>query len=153
MKRWLVFVSLAVALFCLAYPIYVIRPFRQQGSRELAIALQVMEWRLPIGILCSLVAIAVTAFYWRRSGRTLVLTATVLTIACAALSRVNIYEQMFHPLGEPAFLPIGEVTLAADEKVLAVNLNRTARAYPVRGISYHHVVNDTVDGVPIVATY
>jgi hypothetical protein len=28
-----------------------------------------------------------------------------------------------------------------------------ARAYPIRSISYHHVVNDTVGGVPIVATY
>ena len=153
MRRWLVFLCLAVALFCLAFPVYVIRPFRHQGATELAVALQVMEWRLPVGILCSLIAITATLMNWRRSGRIVLLTATVLTIACAALSRVNVYELMFHPLGEPSFLPIREVNLAADEKVLAVNLNRTARAYPVRGISYHHIVNDTVNGIPIVATY
>jgi len=28
-----------------------------------------------------------------------------------------------------------------------------ARAYPIRNISYYHIVNDLVDGVPIVATY
>jgi hypothetical protein len=28
-----------------------------------------------------------------------------------------------------------------------------ARAYPVRALAYHHVVNDIVAGEPIVATY
>ena len=31
--------------------------------------------------------------------------------------------------------------------------NKSARAYPIRSLSYHHVLNDMLDGVPIVATY
>jgi hypothetical protein len=37
--------------------------------------------------------------------------------------------------------------------VLAVNLNGEAAAYPIRLMAYHHVVQDTVGGTPIVATY
>jgi hypothetical protein len=42
--RWiLVLACLAVSLFCVAYPIYVTRPFRAQGARELMAALAVMH--------------------------------------------------------------------------------------------------------------
>ncbi len=34
----------AVAFGCVAYPMYVIRPFRAQGSTELAVALVVRAW-------------------------------------------------------------------------------------------------------------
>ena len=37
--------------------------------------------------------------------------------------------------------------------VLAVRVGDDAVAYPVRQMAYHHVVQDTVGGVPIVATY
>jgi hypothetical protein len=73
--------------------------------------------------------------------------------ALAALSRVNVYELMFHPLGSPAFESAGESRLDKDEKVIAIEVNGAARAYPIRGMSYHHIVNDMVGGVPIVATY
>jgi hypothetical protein len=34
-----------------------------------------------------------------------------------------------------------------------VKLGGESRAYPVRMMAYHHIVNDVVGGVPIVATY
>ena len=37
--------------------------------------------------------------------------------------------------------------------VLAVSVGRDARAYPIRNISYHHVVDDVVGGSAIVVTY
>ena len=40
-----------------------------------------------------------------------------------------------------------------DDKVLAVTLGQEARAYPIRTMGYHHIVNDTVNGVPIAVTY
>jgi hypothetical protein len=37
--------------------------------------------------------------------------------------------------------------------VLAVKLDGMARAYPIRSMGYHHVINDVVGQEPIVATY
>jgi hypothetical protein len=37
--------------------------------------------------------------------------------------------------------------------VLAVEIGGESVAYPVRLMAYHHLVGDTVGGVPIVATY
>ncbi len=60
---------------------------------------------------------------------------------------------MFHPIGEPSFQAAAQTKLDGAEKLIAVNLGGVARAYPIRSVSYHHVVNDVVGGVPIVATY
>ncbi len=151
---WLCF---AAALFCLAYPVYVIRPFRHQGAVELAAALRVMEWRGVVSALCAACAVVSVMVYWRvgvgRWRRIGVLAATVLATAFAALTHINVYEKMFHPIDAPAFDTLASAHLDPEEKVLAVHLGGGARAYPVRAIAYHHIVNDSVDGVPIVATY
>jgi hypothetical protein len=61
---------------------------------------------------------------------------------------------MFNPLPEPAYTSAKEATFLADtDMVLAVELNGEAVAYPVRQLGYHHIVQDTVGGVPIMATY
>lgn len=150
-------VCLGVSLFCLAYPIYVIRPFRHQGVRELAAALVILRFRPVAAVLCTGIAVLAAALYWRAQSRTLWRMVAVLGAACvclfAGLSRVNVYEIMFHPTGPPAFVPAAEMTLDGDEKVIAVKVGGSARAYPIRSISYHHIVNDIVGGLPIVATY
>jgi len=157
-KHWLVIVaSLLVSLFCLAYPIYVIRPFRHQGVTELSLALLVMRFRPILTTACVALAILTAVRYWRvqprRWLRAGAVAGVVGVVAFTALSRVNVYELMFHPLGAPAFESAGESKLDKNEKVVAIQVNGTARAYPIRGMSYHHIVNDMVSGVPIVATY
>jgi len=141
--------ALILSLFCLIYPVYVIRPFRYQGPRELAVALAVMRYRPLAMLLSALLAVAVAAV----CRRVLTVLAAVAVCLVAGLSRINVYELMFHPLDRPAFQPAAQSKLDGDEKVLAVSIGGKARAYPIRGMSYHHVVNDVVGGVPIVATY
>jgi len=148
---------LVVSLFCLLYPVYVIRPFRAQGVRELADALLVLRFR-PLVMVASVVfAMAAVIRYWalqprrwRRAGAVLGASGVC---AFAVLSRVNIYELMFHPLGAPAFVSAADSRLDKDEKVIAIQVSGVSRAYPIRSISYHHIVNDVVDGVPVAATY
>jgi hypothetical protein len=43
--------------------------------------------------------------------------------------------------------------LRDDDMVLGMEANAESAAYPVRQMAYHHLVNDTVGGVPVVATY
>jgi hypothetical protein len=121
------------------------------------IALAVLRYRPFVEILCALSAIATLIWYWTRESRWLRRTASAIAViavaAVAVLSRVNIYEIMFKPFDRPAFSSADQVKLDGDEKVIAVSLGQEARAYPIRIISYHHVINDLVNGVPIVATY
>jgi len=148
---------LALSLVCVAYPVYVIRPFRSQGARELMIALMVMRFRLAATIISAAVAVTALAVYWRRQParwpRALATAAAVLVCVLAALARVNIYELMFHPDTHPSFRAASQMKLDNDERVIAVRIGDMARAYPVRDIAYHHVINDVLDQAAIVATY
>lgn len=58
------------------------------------------------------------------------------------------------PLEDPAFEPAGEVDwLAEVEPVLALEINGDARAYPLRIMTWHELVNGTVGGVPVTVSY
>ena len=37
--------------------------------------------------------------------------------------------------------------------IMAVTLNGESRAYPIREMGYHHIVNDRLNGLPMVVTY
>jgi hypothetical protein len=148
---------LTVTLFCLIYPVYVIRPFRGQGTHELTAALLVVRYRPVVAAACVLLSLFAAARYWRlqspRWRRIGAAIGAAAVLVLTALSRVNVYELMFHPMGAPAFEPAAESRLDKDEMVVAVRANTVSRAYPIRSMSYHHIVNDTVGGVPIAATY
>lgn len=148
---------LAVSLICVVYPMYVIWPFRAQGARELAIALAVLQWRSAATLISAAGALAAVVLYWRaqprRWRRAFAMAGAGLVCVLAALARVNIYELMFHPDARPSFAAASRMKLDKDEKVIAVKIGDAARAYPIRNISYHHVINDVLDEVAIVATY
>jgi hypothetical protein len=144
----------AVSLFCVIYPIYVIRPFRAQGARELAVALIVSRFRPALTVLSALVAVwAVIAYRGRWWRRTLAGVAAIFVCGLAALARVNVYELMFHPDDHPAFAAASGVKIDKDDKLIVVKVNGSARAYPIRTMGYHHIVNDVVGGTALAATY
>jgi hypothetical protein len=148
---------LTLSLLCVIYPIYVIRPFRAQGARELAIALVVMRFRSAATLISCAAALAALVLYWRaqprRWRRAFATAGAAFVCVLAALARVNVYELMFHPDDHPSFDAASHVKLDKDEKVIAIKIGPAARAYPIRNISYHHVINDVLDKVAIVATY
>ena len=108
--RWLVVVlaCLAVSLFAVAYPLYVIRPFRAQGARELMVALAVSRFGPLITAVSAFAAVAAAIAYWRTQApglrRISVAASAMLVCVLAVLARANVYEQlMFHAVEHPAF--------------------------------------------------
>ncbi len=153
---WLI-VCVLSSFFLLAYPFYVIRPFRYQGPRELAAALMVMRFRPFLAIAFVLAASTLLVFSWRQVPgiwrKVAISICALLVLILGALSRVNVYERMFHPLDHANFSAASQAKLEGDEEVIAVRVGRVARVYPIRSMSYHHIVNDVLGGLPIVATY
>ena len=57
-------------------------------------------------------------------------------------------------LFSPVMVPAGEASfLDAGDRVLGVNLGGEARAYPLRILSWHELVNDTVGGDPLLVSW
>jgi hypothetical protein len=157
LPRLLAFVCALVSLACFAVPMYVIRPFRHQGATELSVALFFKQIGPALSIVCAIVALAAVVLGWsklrRWPSRAALIVALLIAVGGAYMTRVNIYEHMFHPLGTPQFESAKDSHVDKDDMVIAVRLNGVARAYPIREMAYHHVVNDTVAGEPIVSTY
>lgn len=57
-------------------------------------------------------------------------------------------------LDDPHFVDAAQATfLHGPDRVLGMNLNGIAKAYPIRILNYHEVVNDSFDGTPVTVTY
>lgn len=58
------------------------------------------------------------------------------------------------PIDDPSFLPVSEASgLDAKEPVMSVAIDGQARAYPLRIMIWHEIVNDILAGRPIAVTY
>lgn len=54
----------------------------------------------------------------------------------------------------PTFVDARAATyLTDDDLVLALQVGRSKRAYPVRLLNYHEIVNDTIEGKPVAITF
>jgi Protein of unknown function (DUF3179) len=162
--RWPLVVGLVcamVSVLSVMIPIHVIRPFRPENPTALAAALWIHQMGPWISGLFAGLLLAVTVWSWTRVRgtvrrvwfRSAMVSLCVVTILAAVLTHVNIFEKMFHPYDAPEFGSADSVPVDRDDRVLVVLLGGHARAYPIRTMGYHHIVNDTVGGVPIVVTY
>jgi hypothetical protein len=58
------------------------------------------------------------------------------------------------PIDNPQFQPASsQKDLAAKDPVVSIEINGDARAYPLRILIWHEIVNDTVGGKPVAVTY
>jgi Protein of unknown function (DUF3179) len=79
--------------------------------------------------------------------------AVTLSLVSAVMVRQNYFEWMFNPIKAAGFIPASEAKLSDKEMVMTVQVGSEQRAYPIVQMAYHHILNDTVGGVPIVVTY
>ena len=138
-------------------PLLTIQPFKAQTPEGVALAYTLRRWAPAGTLLAAAVVLALTVWLWRgasRWGRTGLLLAFLLLAAASGLARQNIFERMFAPLAATRQASAAEAGwVDPGDMVLAVDVGGEAVAYPVRQVSYHHVVQDVVGGVPIAATY
>jgi len=149
---------LVVCLAIVAVPMFLIQPFSPQTPSTMSLAFTLRQWS-PIVTLAGLVAgVFILVKLWRLSGRVLARIGGVVAVGVIALmawaARQNHFEWMFAPLPGPGFVRAAQADFVEPEDVvLTVSLEGGAVAFPVRQLAYHHVVEDSVGGVPIVATY
>jgi len=154
---WLTLLLFALAsLLLFLIPAFIIRPFTHQSARGLSLAIAVKRIA-PALTLVSLAAMALLAWrLWTASSKLLrasLVLALLLAAASAVMSRQNYFEWMFNPIAAAGFIPAADAHLSDKEMVMAVRIGPQARAYPILQMAYHHILNDTVNGEPIVVTY
>lgn len=156
---WLALSALVLlGLLMVLIPVWVIQPFKPQTGRGLELSYALRRWSPAFTLAASALALALVVWLWRGSARwwrkaaLLVVVAPLLAVTWFA--RQNHFEWMFNPLADPAYARAGEAGFVGEaDMVLAVENNGEAVAYPVRLMAYHHLVQDTVGGTHVVATY
>ena len=161
MKRLL---SLFLALLALLsvslvfIPAFLIRPFVPQSYTGLLISYRLRNLSSSFTLWLLVAALLPILFLWRKSSsrktKSFVVLAGSLLLAAAIFSRHNHFEWMFHPAPPAKFMEAAQSPHVKDsDMVLGVQIGSESRAYPVRMMAYHHLINDTIAGVPIVVTY
>jgi hypothetical protein len=156
---WLALVVVVcVVVAMVAVPVWVIQPFKPQTDRGLAVSYALRRWSPLLSLAAVIISSILVATLWRYSRRWFAKVVLVMlllpVIAAAWFARQNHFEWMFNPLASSAYAKAPDASFVGDEDmVLAVENQGEAAAYPVRLMAYHHVVEDTVGGTPIVATY
>jgi hypothetical protein len=154
---WLIFcVSAIVAIGFFFIPAFIIRPFTHQSARGLALAMALRHSAPLATLITAVVCIALALLLWESGNlrRKIVLSCVVvLVLFSAVMARLNYFEWMFHPVDSPQFEAEAASKLPGKEMILAVQYGTDARAYPIREMAYHHILNDVVQGVPIAVTY
>jgi hypothetical protein len=107
---------------------------------------------LAAALVCIVLLLALwsAANRWRKIVLALVM---VMVTFCAVMARLNYFEWMFHPVSSAQFETASASKLDKSEMILAVRYGDDARAYPIREMAYHHVLNDVVGSVPVAVTY
>lgn len=156
-KWWLLIALFVTATVVVFTPAFLIQPFRPQTESGVAVS-HLLKRVSPLVTIVLLAAVLVLlaklwrgARWWSRG--LAILAAAVMTLA-AWFARQNHFEWMFNPLPRPSYARVDAATFVDDKDlVLAVERNGEAAAFPIRQLAYHHLVHDTVGGVPLVVTY
>jgi hypothetical protein len=139
-------------------PAYLIRPFVSQNARGLTIAYflrSMSPWvTLGLGLVGGLLVLSLWQACRSRIARGGLSCVALVLLASAILSRQNHFEWMFRPMRSPGFAAVSKASHVNDsDMILGVRLAGEARAYPVRIMAYHHLVNDVIATQPFVVTY
>lgn len=137
-------------------PALIIRPFSHQTPSALVLAMSLRQ-RAPWGtLIAAIVCVIFALLLWQGGNRRhkIVLGSILFLVAFSAvMSRLNYFEWMFHPVDSPQFESEAASKLDAGEMILAIHFGGDARAYPIREMAYHHILNDVVNGTPVAVTY
>src|SRR5688572_2911954 len=155
---WLAVFVLAVAVLAIVLtPVFLIAPFKGQTPRTMQVSFVLRRWSPLLTLIVSALLLAFSVGLWRGGrwwSRAFLVILLLPVFAATWMARQNHFEWMFNPLPNPAYAKSSEESFVNnDDRVLAVTIGGESVAYPIRIMAYHHLVQDTVGGTPIVATY
>ena len=135
--------------------VYFIMPFpgsQRINSLAVAYVLYSYRWWFRIVFILFIAAGLLKAFSIRHKWIPGVLLLAAIFVAYV-FNFVITAEKMFRQPEHVAMKGMPENTVKRSSLVLGIERNGAARAYPIQYLIYHHQVQDTLGGSPIIATY
>ncbi|HET6994559.1 MAG TPA: DUF3179 domain-containing (seleno)protein [Chitinophagaceae bacterium] len=155
MKKLFWFGWLGLLLFELAN-VYFIMPMpgsQQMNSIDLAYFLY--SWRWAFRVLFGLmIVIGLFRGHWSRKWKWALVIPIVLLLAVIYMANFSMAaDAMFKQPKQLLLAGTNQNKVDSNRLIIGVAINGEAKAYPIRFLGYHHHVQDTVGGKPIMVTY
>lgn len=135
--------------------IYLIMPF--PGSQKMeSIDVAYFLYRYRWGFRVLFIIMTVSGIIPVLSARRKWIPAIVFLIVAALVYLLNFEmsaDKMFKQPKKLSFKNIFENKVKGNDLVVGVENNGVAKAYPIQFLIYHHQVEDTVGGKPVIVTY
>jgi len=153
MKKLFWFGLIGLLLFEIAN-VYFIMPMpgsQQMNSIDLAYFLYKWRW-ISRGLFAAMIFIGLFRTQWKRKWLLffpIAIVAAVIYMANFVMAADAIFKQPKQLL----LVNAGSNKVDSNRLVLGVSINGEAKAYPIRFLGYHHHIQDTVGGNPIMVTY
>lgn len=153
MKKYFWSGLISLLLFEIAN-IYFIMPMpgsQQMNSIDLAYFLYTWRWAFR-GLFAAMIFIGLFRSQWKRKW----LLFFPIAIVAAAIYMANFVmaaDIMFKQPKQLLLVGAGSNKVDSNRLVIGVSINGEAKAYPIRFLGYHHHIQDTVGGKPIMVTY
>ena len=148
------YVAIAGLLLFEILNVYFIMPMPgSQKMNSIGIAYFLYQWRWVFRLVFAFLLLY--GFYktvWKRIWLPLVASMA----AVAAIYLLNFKMAADHMFNQPERLLLASATankVDTQRLVIGVVLNGEAKAYPIQYLGYHHQVQDTISGKPVMVTY
>jgi len=159
MKRSLLLITGFLILFAAEIlRVYFIMPFpgsQRSDTIQIAYFLNNYIWLFRILglilIISPLLYIFRNSRWWRK-----ILLAIFVLLYAGVFYLVNfkfLADKMFYQPQHKILATVAANTIDNNKLVIGVEINGEAKAYPIELIGYHHQVQDTVGGSPVMVTY
>lgn len=134
--------------------VYFIMPMpgsQQMNSIDLAYFLYKGRWFFR-GLFLAMIIIGLFRSQWKRKWL-LILPVILLLIVVYMANFKMAADHMFYQANKVLMVNAAENKIDSGRLVIGVKINDEAKAYPIRFLGYHHQVQDTLGGEPIMVTY
>jgi len=134
--------------------VYLIMPMpgsQRMNSIDLAYFLYKWRWIFR-GIFVALIFIGLSRSQWKRKWL-LLFPIAIVGVAIYMTNFVMAADAMFKQPKQLLLVSAASNKVDSNRLVLGVSINDETKAYPLRFLGYHHHIQDTVGGKPIMVTY
>lgn len=158
MRKFLLITGILLLFAAEILRVYLIMPFpgsQQANTIDLAYFIDRNILYIRI-VLILLLLFPLVRVFQQGSKAAKIVYSVLLVLYLVVFSMVNFKlraDKMFYQPENKLLAPAKESTVAPDKLVIGVALNGAAKAYPLEIIGYHHQVQDTLAGQPIMVTY
>jgi hypothetical protein len=158
MKKLLLVLGLILLFAVEILQVYFIMPFpgsQKANTIDIAYFLHNYIWYLRIGSLVLIVIGLINSFSrWKKTRK--IVFVLLAFLYCFIFYKVNfqfLADKMFYQPKNKNLVSVSDNRVTSDKLVVGVTINKKSKAYPIEIIGYHHQVQDTIGGEPVMVTY